>query len=54
MSFIDTGQFNILILKNACIYALIYGMNHEDISSLNFVKISDEIQLRQPQVTQKA
>ena len=29
-------------------------MNHEDISSLNFVKIWDEIQLRQPQETQKA
>ena len=29
-------------------------MNHEDISSLHFVKILDEIQLRQPQESQKA
>jgi hypothetical protein len=29
-------------------------MNHEDISSLYFVKLLDEIQLRQPKETQKA
>jgi hypothetical protein len=55
-SFKTTKSYSmyILILKNACVYMHKIRANHEDISSQNFVKILDEIQLRQPHKTQKA